>query len=311
MSQPTKHKKLEYIKMSIIKTVATHSGKFHADEVLAVAVLKLIYDDIKVIRTRDPEIYRGCDIAVDVGGGTYDHHQPGGNGERPNGIPYASSGLIWRDFGETLIKKLHPELNDTHRTIVHGLVDHRTICAVDAKDNGVPWREGPNLFEWVTIANPTWQETGWQNNGSTLENERFDQAVEVSQKIIKDTISHAAAEVHARKKVLSWINKSSRILVLYQGMPWQNHIQNNPQGDHILFVVYPSGDQWNVQTVPAPNEPRSVRKPFPEEWGGLTGQALAEVSGVEDAVFCHRGGFIAASRSLEGAVKLARAAIAA
>ena len=65
------------------KVIGTHDGKFHCDEVLACALLKLLpdYSDATVKRTRDQVILDTCDIVVDVGGvfnpniHRYDHHQ--------------------------------------------------------------------------------------------------------------------------------------------------------------------------------------------------------------------------------------------
>lgn len=37
------------------KKVGTHSGRFHADEVMATAILKQVFE-IELTRTRDPEI---------------------------------------------------------------------------------------------------------------------------------------------------------------------------------------------------------------------------------------------------------------
>lgn len=70
-------------KMNTLKVIGTHDGKFHCDEVLACAMLKLLpeYKDAIVKRSRDPVILDSCDIVVDVGGvfdptiHRYDHHQ--------------------------------------------------------------------------------------------------------------------------------------------------------------------------------------------------------------------------------------------
>ena len=51
------------------------------------------------------------------------------------------------------------------------------------------------------------------------------------------------------------------------------------------------------------------RKDLPRVWGGLRGVEFAEVSGVFDADFCHKGLFLAAAKSKEGAVELAKKAI--
>src|SRR3712207_1683731 len=88
--------------------VATHPGNFHADDVFAVAVLSLAEGPLEIVRTRDAEALDAADARVDVGGksdpetGDYDHHQRGGAGERPNGIRYASFGLVWKQYGTSL-----------------------------------------------------------------------------------------------------------------------------------------------------------------------------------------------------------------
>lgn len=79
--------------------IGTHDGVFHCDEVFACYMLRLLpeYKDAEIIRTRDPEKLKECDIVVDVGAEfdhakkRYDHHQ--------------------REFNETL-SSLRPELGD-------------------------------------------------------------------------------------------------------------------------------------------------------------------------------------------------------
>jgi uncharacterized UPF0160 family protein len=53
-----------------MKTVATHSGGFHADDVFAVATFQLLLgkENIQVIRTRDEAVIAAADYVVDVGG---------------------------------------------------------------------------------------------------------------------------------------------------------------------------------------------------------------------------------------------------
>src|SRR3989344_3542872 len=90
--------------------VATHSGPYHADDVFAVAALDILLDpeEIIIIRTRDPKIIDQADYVVDVGAKydsslkRFDHHQMEGAGERPSTIPYASFGLVWKEYGEKL-----------------------------------------------------------------------------------------------------------------------------------------------------------------------------------------------------------------
>ncbi len=63
--------------------IATHNGKFHCDEALACAMLKTLpqFENMPIIRTRNPDILSKAFIVVDVGGQydhatrRYDHHQ--------------------------------------------------------------------------------------------------------------------------------------------------------------------------------------------------------------------------------------------
>lgn len=85
----------------------THMGKFHADEVFASVILELYFGTLYVIRSQDKDIPKELPsnvIVYDVGLGEFDHHQYGGNGIRPNGVPYASCGLIWKKFGLSIVK---------------------------------------------------------------------------------------------------------------------------------------------------------------------------------------------------------------
>ena len=87
------------------KTIVTHSGNFHADDVFSIAALKNIFPTFTLIRTRNLDVIAKADLVIDVGGeydpeaGRFDHHQRGGAGARDNGIPYSSFGLIWKKYG--------------------------------------------------------------------------------------------------------------------------------------------------------------------------------------------------------------------
>ena len=65
--------------------IGTHSGTFHCDDAMAVAMLKTLdrFKNAEVRRSRDPKVWATCDIVVDVGGEyntekmILDHHQRG------------------------------------------------------------------------------------------------------------------------------------------------------------------------------------------------------------------------------------------
>ncbi|NHM16527.1 hypothetical protein GMI69_07645 [Eggerthellaceae bacterium zg-887] len=82
----------------------THSGVFHADEVLGTVILEKAFGDLAVARVAEVPADLADDVIVyDIGRGKYDHHQPGGNGQRENGVAYASAGLLWKAFGNKVV----------------------------------------------------------------------------------------------------------------------------------------------------------------------------------------------------------------
>ena len=55
---------------------------------------------------------------------------------------------------------------------------------------------------------------------------------------------------------------------------------------------------WTATTIRKAHSSFDARVYFPESWRGLRGAELTAVSGIADAVFCHKGGhfFVAGSR---------------
>ena len=83
----------EWREMSL--SVATHSGPFHADDVLAWAMVRCFVDEsATLVRTREPELIERSDMVMDVGGIydpsslRFDHHQQSYQG------PLSSAGMV-------------------------------------------------------------------------------------------------------------------------------------------------------------------------------------------------------------------------
>jgi uncharacterized UPF0160 family protein len=289
--------------------IATHNGPFHADDVLACAVLLWAFPEAEVVRTRDPKVIATADIVFDVGAvfdpatGRYDHHQKPEeqSAPRPNGVPYSSFGLVWRQFGAQLVGEE-----------VQTLVDESLVQGIDATDCG-KWNLLPtetddsvkvtSLSHVISGFNPLWNEA--QDFDAA-----FMVAVGVATSVLKHECAFKASLAEAREVVHAGARRDDgRILLLERFCPWQNHLLADTSMDVVLYVVFEQGDTWMVFQVPASEGASGGRKSLPEAWKGLRGAALAEVTGVEDAVFCHPGLFCGGASSLEGAVKLAELAV--
>ncbi|WP_372761807.1 MYG1 family protein [Pseudoalteromonas sp.] len=283
-------------------TIATHNGNFHADDVFSVAALKCIFPNVKLIRTRDMALISKADIVIDVGGehnpetNRFDHHQRGGAGARENGIPYSSFGLIWQKYGVQICQGNQ----ETANALDAGLVS--TIDAVDCGHvEGVA--QGISLSQTISMFNPTWQE---ESNFDAC----FDEAVEFASRLLTRFIAAANGGISAKAIVAKAIEDAAdpRLIVLEKYTPWKKTV--HALSEQALYMVYPShSGQWIIQTVPV--EPGSFedRKSLPTAWAGLSDEAFQQAIGIDDAVFCHNGLFIAGAKSFDSIMKMATMAL--
>jgi len=286
------------------KTVVTHNGNFHADDVFSIAAIKCIFPSFTLIRTRDLELINKADIVIDVGGeydadkGRFDHHQRGGAGERENGIPYSSFGLIWQKYGL--------EICQGNQEVATS-VDTGLVSVIDAIDCGhvEGVSTGVSLSHTISMFNPTWQEDSHFD-------ECFDEAVVFASRVLARFIASASGGISAKSIVAKAIEDAAdpRVIVLEKYTPWKRTV--HALSDEALYMVYPSSSgQWRIQTVPAELGSFDDRKPLPKQWAGLSDDALKEVTGLDDAMFCHNGLFIAGCKSFESTMKMAAMALAA
>lgn len=289
------------------KTIVTHSGKFHADDVFSVAALTYLLPDAKVIRTRDAELIAVADIVVDVGQeydfatGRFDHHQRQGAGARDNGIPYSSFGLVWCHYGLEICQGNQPLVD---------MLDTELVSVIDAIDCGYVTGEdvhGVSLSQTIGLFNPTWQEA---DDFDVC----FNQAVEFARHILLRFMATAQAQLAAYQQVVHAIEQAEdpRIIVLEQYLPWKQAVHDH--GEQALYVVYPSAAQssssrqWMIQAVSVTPDSFANKQSLPASWAGLADGDLQQVTGVSDARFCHNGRFIAAAASFYGAMSLAELA---
>ncbi len=295
--------------------IITHSGNFHTDDVFAVSTLSLLLDKrdekYEIIRTRDPEIIKTGDFVVDIGWeydpdkNLFDHHQEGGAGKREDGIPYSSFGLVWKKYGEQLCGSKEA----AHK------IDKRLCRPIDAADNGVETykRVSEELFPYVLhnitlVFRPTWKE---MEDGSRNDDIAFSELVSLARKILEREIKNAVDSTEGEALVRDAYEKSENknIIILEGHYPWEDVLSDYPEP---LYVVKPdrqNGGKWKIKAVGNDTHTFENRKSLPQEWAGKRDEALVEITGVTDAVFCHNKRFIAVAGSKDGALKLAKLAV--
>ncbi len=298
-------------KRSNILTIGTHNGIFHSDEVVACAILCLINSDksIHILRSRDNEILKQCDICVDVGGGKFDHHQIGFNETRKNDIKYASAGLVWRTFGKQLIEQLLKKYfkeSKCNIDYIYEFFDNLFISLVDCEDNGISTES--HCFSFISSFLPL-----WFNANAEKFNGQFSKVLLTAIVILEEELKTTIGKVIAQNTIINnWNNssyfKNGILEIPSQTIDWVETVVNinvTTENKQINFVIfpYPNGG-WAAQCVPPSLEERfSQRIAFPREWSGQTDK-LPEISGVEDSSFCHNGCFFARANSKDSIIKM-------
>lgn len=300
------------------KVLVTHNGSFHADDIFACATMTLYFRKynipFKIIRTRDESLIKSADYVFDVGGiydhntHRYDHHQKEGSGRRTNSIPYASFGLAWKHFGMEVCNN-----NEN----VWKKIDEKIASSIDAVDNGLdiakPIYTDMHFFsgsEIFLINSPTWKED--ENKRDDIFLQQVKNAVILLQREIKVGLDDEEASIIFSDAYKNAQDK--RLIILDHSFPrylLQDYFSRKAD---VIYLIYPGTQDnkaWKVEAVSKSPDTMESRKLFPESWRGLfdTDAKIREVTGVSDALFCHRSGFLIFAKSKEGAIALAKKAL--
>jgi len=291
-------------------TAATHSGTFHADDVFAYAILgAATAGQVALIRSRDAAVLAAADVVFDVGGSCdpanrrYDHHMRE-RPLRPSGEPFSSAGLIWRDYGETVVRNLIAAATPEAAARIAAMVDLGLIRDIDLMDNGAMTPTPGHVSTVIEAFNATFAE------GERDETAAFLEAAGFASAILARVCARAAAAVLAETTVAAAarLAEDPRILVLESRVPWEDAVFDLSL-DQALYVVRPAGAAWTCSAVPPTRGSFDQRLPLPDAWAGLRDEAMAAATGVADATFCHPARFVCGARSREGTLALAKLAV--
>lgn len=267
----------------------THSGKFHADDVFSAALLLYLNPEINIFRgNKVPDDFEG--VVFDIGRGQYDHHQKDSR-IRENGVPYAAFGLLWEALGEDILGE---ELAEKF--------DQSFVQPLDNNDNT---GEKNELASLIGNFNPGWDSPG--NN-----DQAFFQAVSVAGMILENKFEHYRGNERADKRIEEILKEhelavssgkraaeESKILILPEFVPCQKRLSET----EIAFVIFPSNRGGYCIQPQKKEYSLNYKCSFPVEWLGLENEELVQETGLASAGFCHKGGFLMTTGTLNDAVK--------
>lgn len=266
-----------------VEKAYTHAGKFHADDVFATALIRLVNPKISISRvTKVSESMGNNELAYDIGRGKFDHHQPDAE-IRPNGTPYAAFGLLWRELGNRIVSEESAALFDRQFVQVIDLCDNssQTSPMYMAIDAFVPHWDSDDSPETLTFA--------------------FWDAVQFAEDVLRrefDRMRSADRAAHIVNEKL--IESSDGIVVLDRFMPFDSIIGK------AKFLVYPSRrGGYTAQALRANSDADAeLICPFPDMWRGADAQTLSQRILNQDSgiTFCHNSGFMISATSKENAI---------
>lgn len=278
----------------ILRSFGTHDGSFHADEVTACALLLLfdLIDKDKIIRTRDMNLLLNCDFVCDVGGfldpekHLFDHHQAEYKGTM------SSAGLLLSYLKSQGIvdENLYHYFNFS---LFKGVDDH---------DNGLD----PQIVGLCTYSHIITHFNPIHNDASPDEQYKaFLYALEFAVGHLKRLYQKYCYIKECKNIVEKGMESQQEHLLFEKSIPWiESFFELGGQDHNAKFVIMPSGNHWKLRAIPPTLQRRmEVRQPLPNEWAGLHDDDLKQASGIEGAVFCHKGRFISVWETKEDALR--------
>lgn len=292
--------------------IVTHDGPFHADDVLAVAILQRIYKTNNLVRTRDQDIIDQADFVVDVGSvydhdlRRYDHHMRVPPNDGRNHV-YSSAGLIWKHYAKSYLRAIgipskYVYKNDTidvHSQII-GIMKHRWINPIDLNDNGIIHTQTPISDVVGSLAPIISQKTpdGYDR--------QFDIAVGMVSTLFERACFHCVEKIIKQYQFNthkpSYLHDGKIMVSQYEVSNFKYFSESD-----VHFVIYPVSDfreEGSTYWIARPiyqSVSGLYKTPVPEHLLGLGEEDLNALS-LKDILFVHHSGFMTRARTVQAAI---------
>lgn len=299
---------------------------------------------VKIVRDRNVEKFLNIypnGIVTDLGGGQYDHHGMEAVEFYPNGIQYSALGKILRDVPEEVVsKELKEEFlsdcgyyiqasdngkeanisnSDKYRLLVKLGANEELLQNFCKEASFNPDRdmikEGhyrDYLGDAIDSFNCTEGEGGIYCKQQDV---NFLEAVKTAEFLVDELLLKEQEKLDGVKAVKKVIEEQhGPVLTLPRFISgWQETViaenDERKDDDKVKFVIFPSGKEYRVSTVPIENGSKFFVKGLKESLRGKEKEVINNDLGIEDAVFVHNSGFIGGTVSYESALKMAKASL--
>lgn len=301
--------------------VVTHDGKFHCDEVSAIAILSIIYNIKEIVRTRVEEhmvlMTNNSDnlpcFFIDVGEqychilNQYDHHQKSFNEKFRKNSPSAmsSAGLVYKHYGHRLIKEIMDlydvDENSIDKVSIFYTFYKKFIMPIDANDNDIYYCNSNKYIQYNPIT--------LQTIISDYSEDKFDDAVNLIKEIIIRAIDSLIVDnigyYHNYQTLIKHKNlceKSSTLIIneFIEGKSISRFLNDHNKNKQWKFVISPRNEdcsKWQVWTVN--KDEKQFSKLIP-----LISEDNAKKIFGDDILFIHKNRFIGMTTNFDTAAQL-------
>ena len=272
--------------------IVVHGGCFHADDIACVALLKLVHNEVNVVRKfkvdTDTET---ADYILDIGRMDkvtdsqviLDHHQG------PEIIDNTQ-------VKHCAFSKLVERMLDADDVVFRKHLFNALILPVSAQDNGQNGAELGLMPSPLTFVNA--MTLSWKDD-QKLSDKRFNEVVDMAMVVIKNIIKNVKDKVEAISEVTYALNRAEGgVMTLSRFLPWTDTVVEYNDGfPKIKLVVFPNNRGGvTLQVVPKKIGSFESWLKIPEgiiDFEGCTGQAHGAF-----AFFDHMDDAIVAGRKL-------------
>lgn len=281
-------------------TYYTHGGLFHCDEVTGYAIVTLARVCNGYVRLTDLNDIPTTGLVADIGRvydpevNLFDHHQD--FLIRPDGYPYASAGLLWKQFGHLVVSQRTTNSDPTFIQKVVDEVDRVLIRGIDAHDADNAYRLTGKCSAGDVNVMSLPMVIGSFNSSDIQDRDeqdgRFSAAASLMKNVIISAVDSAAKYIQDVDRFDEIAEIQGTVIVLPEPVSWKRIVCE--RFPNTLFVISPSGhpgNKYSMIAVPVSPDSRELKRSIerPEWFSG----------------FIHQGKWIAGSNEIDELLKLA------
>lgn len=291
--------------------ITTHNGQFHADEVIAYTMLKTIFPNNILQRTRNSKIIEKSNIVIDVGfvydpnNDKFDHHQENCHEVFiDDNIPMSSAGMVYKKYGKSFIETVLDITSSITDELYHEIYEN-IIKEVDAIDNGVDTVKGNKYLINTGVSRMISRFNSYDVFNDIEQKKQFmkasDYAKNVLDIIILDLYKKEKlfnTEYNNMKNIIEMNKSKNYIVVNFDCVNWYKCIdkykKENKMSVKLDWIMYMDNKNWRIRTI---NKYSKLLKT--EEY------LKANISKPDEILFVHKGLFIAGASTLETIIEMA------